>query len=170
MKPQLRVMPIKKMLDWVATHENTHAAVLVAASYNLDTEKLPHNFVVEMFDDIDFDCPGRSITEEQANHYADFVQDLSDDTEIIICACNAGESRSAALCAALCEYYNIDSAWIWGSPHYHPNMLVFDVFTQALGLNIDDARKDTLIYTNRSAFTNAIKQARGDNYVHATET
>ena len=159
MKPQLIVMPIKKMLEWVSTYENTRIAVLVAASYDLDFAKLPSNCVVEMFDDIDFDCPGRSITEEQAERYASFVQALPDDTEIIVCACNAGESRSAALCAALCEYYNVDSAWIWGSPHYHPNMLVFDMFTQALGLSIDDTKKDALFQTNRTAFINAIRHS-----------
>ena len=159
MTPQLMVMPIKKMLEWVSTHENTHIAVLVAASYDLDAAKLPHNCVVEMFDDIDFDCPGRSIVEEQANHYAAFVQDLAADTEMIICACNAGESRSAALCAALCAYYHIDSAWIWESPRYHPNILVFDMFTQALGLYIDDTQKDALLQTNRAAFKNAIRHS-----------
>ena len=164
MKPQLMVMPIKKMLEWVSTHKRIHMAILVAASYDLDAAKLPHNCVVEMFDDIDFDCPGRSITVEQAKRYASFVQSLPDDTEIIVCACNAGESRSAALCAALCEYYNIDSAWIWDSPHYHPNMLVFDKFTRMLGLEIDDARKDDLFQINRAAFSKAIKQVRGDKH------
>lgn len=159
MKPQLMVLPIKKMLQWVSTHGNTRIAVLVAASYDLDAAKLPHNCVVEMYEDIDFDCPGRSITAEQAKHYAAFVQELPHDTEIIVCACNAGESRSAALCAALCEYYNVDSSWIWDSPHFHPNMLVFDMFTQALGLYIDDNRKDALIQANRAAFTNAIRHS-----------
>ena len=51
MKPQLMVMPIKKMLEWVSTHESIHMAILVAASYDLDAAKLPHNCVVEMFDD-----------------------------------------------------------------------------------------------------------------------
>jgi len=164
MKPQLMVMPIKKMLDWVSTREKEHFAVLVAASYDLDPAKLPHKCVVEMFDDIDLECAGRSITEVQAKRYASFVQSLPGDTEIIVCACNAGESRSAALCAALCEYFEVDSTWIWDSPHYHPNMLVFDMFTQALGVAIDDARKDDLFQTNRTAFSKAIKQVRGDKH------
>lgn len=112
MKPQLMVMPIKKMLDWVSTREKEHFAVLVAASYDLDPAKLPHKCVVEMFDDIDLECAGRSITEVQAKRYASFVQSLPGDTEIIVCACNAGESRSAALCAALCEYFEVDSTWM----------------------------------------------------------
>ena len=162
MKPQLMVMPIKKMLEWVPVCSNKHVAVLAAASYDLDLSKLPDNCVVELFDDIDFECPGRSISEDQAKHYANFVKDLPDNTEIIICSCNAGESRSAALCASLCEYYDLDSNWIWGSPQYHPNMLVFDMFTKALGLEIDDARQEELFQTNRSVFANAIKQARGN--------
>ena len=83
-------------------------------------------------------------------------------TKMIICACNAGESRSAALCASLCEYFGVDSRWIWDSPQYHPNMFVFDMFTQALGIEIDDAKKDDLYWRNRQAFLNAIKQARGE--------
>ncbi len=76
MKPQLMVMPIKRMLDWVSTQESKHIAVLVSASYDLDATKLPQNCVVEMFDDIDFECAGRSITEVQAKQYASFVQSL----------------------------------------------------------------------------------------------
>ena len=164
MKPQLMVMPIRRMLDWVSTQESKHIAVLVAASYDLDPAKLPPNCIVEMFDDIDFECLGRSITEEQSKRYASFVQDLPDGTEIVVCSCNAGESRSAALCAALCEFFEVDSTWIWDSPHYHPNMLVFDMFTQALGVAIDDTRKDDLFQTNRTAFSKAIKQVRGDKH------
>ena len=75
MKPQLMVMPIKKMLEWVPVCSNKHVAVLVAASYDLDLSKLSDNCVVELFDDIDFECPGRSISEDQAKHYAKFVKD-----------------------------------------------------------------------------------------------
>ena len=42
-----------------------------------------------------------------------------------------------------------------------PNMLVFDLFTQALGVEIDGVQKDDLFIRNKRAFTDAIKQARG---------
>lgn len=160
--PKLHIMPIKKMIDWVKAYDSKSVAVLVAASYELDFTKMPNQCIAEMFDDIDYECPGRSITNKQAEEYANFIRTLPDSTETIICACNAGESRSTALCAALCEYYSVDSSWIWESYLYHPNMLVFDLFTKALGVEVDDFRKDELFQKNRNAFSIAIKNARGD--------
>ena len=91
---------------------------------------------------------------------AAFVRDQPPDIRTVVCACNAGESRSAALCAALCEYFRMDSDWIWSSARYHPNMLVFDLMTKALGVPVSDDRMDALFFTNRNAFAEAIRRAR----------
>lgn len=158
--PQLSIMPIKKMYQWIHKSASEDVAILIAASYDTACIEYPTNSHIEIFDDIDFECLGRSFTMAQARNYAEFIKSLPPSTQTFICACNAGESRSAALCAALCEYYNVDSSWIWDSPHYHPNMLVFDLFTQALGLKISDMQKDSLFFRNKQAFTHAISQAR----------
>lgn len=158
--PCLKIMPIKKVVEWVNTCRRTNVAVLVASSYDVDCAKLPGNCVVQIFDDIDREVAGRSLTREQAHAYAYFVQNLAANIDVIICACNAGESRSAALCAALCEYYGVNSDWIWDSPHYHPNMYVFDLFTQELGVEVADFRKEELFFRNRKAFTIAIKRTK----------
>ncbi len=160
--PCLKIMPIKKMMEWVNTCEKTNVAVLVASSYDVDYVKLPSNCVAQVFDDLDREVAGRSLTQEQAHAYASYVQSLAANIDVIVCACNAGESRSAALCAALCEYYDVNSDWIWDSPHYHPNMYVFDLFTKELGVEVADVRKEELFFRNSKAFTTTIKRAKED--------
>lgn len=158
--PCLKIMPIKKMIEWVNTCGKTNVAVLVASSYDVDCAKLPSNCVVQVFDDIDREVAGRSLTQEQAHTYASYVQSLAANIDMIICACNAGESRSAALCAALCEYYGVNSDWIWDSPYYHPNMYVFDLLTKELGVEVADFQKEELFFRNQKALTIAIKRAK----------
>ncbi len=158
---QLLIMPIKKMITWVNEHTDCTPGILVATSYATDYDQFPNNSIVEVFEDIDYECTGRSFTQRQAKNYANYIRKLPDSTDLIICACNAGESRSPALCAALCEYFGEDSSWIWDSPHYHPNIHVFDLFVRELGIEISDLRKDHLYLRNRQAFTTAIKNARG---------
>lgn len=158
--PCLKIMPIKKMVEWVNACGIAGVAVLVASSYELDRGKLPDNCVVQIFDDIDGVVVGRSFTREKANAYASFVKNLARNVDVIICACNAGESRSAALCAALCEYYGVSSDWIWDSLNYHPNMYVFELFAQALGVEVADARMEELFLRNRDLFTKTIMRAR----------
>jgi len=46
------------------------------------------------------------------------------DVGYIICQCEAGISRSAAIAAALCKRFNINNDF-FSSP-YNPNMLVYD--------------------------------------------
>ena len=158
--PCLKIMPIKKMIERVNTCRKTSVAVLVASSYDADCIKLPDNCIVQVFDDIDYEVVGRSLSQEQAQTYASCVQSLPANIDVIICACNAGESRSAALCAALCEYYGVNSDWIWASPHYHPNMYVFDIFTKELGVEVADIRKEELFFRNNKAFSMAIRRAK----------
>ena len=155
---ELQIMPIKKMLQWVETHDVSRTAVLAATSYSTECAQFPANSVRQMFDDVDRELPGRSMTREQAAAYADFVRALPPDTGRIICCCDAGESRSAAICAALCEYYGTNADWIWDSPHYHPNLHVFELMTEALGIPMDDFAMDTLLWRNRTAFAAAVRQ------------
>lgn len=155
--PCLKIMPIKKMIEWVNACRETNVAVLVASSYDVDCAKLPSNCIVQVFDDIDCEVAVRSLTQEQAHAYAYYVQNLPANIDVIICACNAGESRSAALCAALCEYYGVNSDWIWDSPHYHPNMYVFNLFAKELGVEVADIRKEELFFRNSRAFSTAIR-------------
>lgn len=70
---------------------------------------------------------------EDANAIIDFVNDSIkiNISEFYIC-CDAGESRSPAIVAALLEAYNQDSGCIWNDNTYHPNMHVYEVMKEAL--------------------------------------
>lgn len=161
MKPGLKIVAIRRLGEVLGGCDFGKTAVLVASSYDAPSVKLPPHSIVQIFDDVDYEIPGRSLSREQAQAYAGFVKGLPKDTETIVCACNAGESRSAALCAALCEYYGVDAGWIWDSPNYHPNMYVFGLFAEALGMKVDDEQLDALYYRNRKAFTDAIRRQKG---------
>ena len=65
------------------------------------------------------------ITDEQAKEIADFVMNIKDKTEFIICQCEHGQSRSAAVAAAITEYLYNDGIKIFSSDDYFPNKVVY---------------------------------------------
>lgn len=80
--PELLIMPIKKMIDWVNAYDRKSLAVLVASSYEFDFTKIPNQCVVEMFDDVDYECPGRSIMNKQTEEYANYIKSLRSSMSI----------------------------------------------------------------------------------------
>lgn len=83
------------------------------------------------FDDVEFAKHGKVITAEQGRAIADFVRAHS-DAEKIICQCEAGISRSAAVAAAILKANGQDDMPIFNSLLYLPNMLVFRTVLRAL--------------------------------------
>ena len=65
------------------------------------------------------------ITDEQAKEIADFVMNIKDKAEFIICQCEHGQSRSAAVAAAITEYLYGDGIKIFSSDDYFPNKVVY---------------------------------------------
>ena len=57
---------------------------------------------------------------------------LRHDTDLIICQCRAGVSRSAGVGAALAKYYNLDVEEYFTTGGYVPNLLVFRTLLKAL--------------------------------------
>ena len=60
---------------------------------------------------------------EHANKIIEFVNKHLNNIELIICQCDAGISRSAAVAAALSKCINNDDAFFF--KHYLPNSLVY---------------------------------------------
>ena len=54
----------------------------------------------------------------------EFFRSIPDGADLFVC-CDAGESRSAAIAAALKVAQGESDAEIWNSPEYHPNPLVY---------------------------------------------
>ena len=54
----------------------------------------------------------------------EFFRSIPDGADLFVC-CDAGESRSAAIAAALKVAQGESDAEIWNSPEYHPKPLVY---------------------------------------------
>ena len=66
------------------------------------------------------------FTESQASHVAEFYRDLvREGVETLIVQCEHGQSRSAAVAAAIREYENKDGISVFADDRYWPNKLVF---------------------------------------------
>ena len=65
------------------------------------------------------------ITDEQAISIANFIKEIANKAEVLICQCEHGQSRSAAVAAAVTEYLNHDGIKVFSSDDYFPNKVVF---------------------------------------------
>lgn len=103
------------------------------------------------FDDVDNDVIvdelGRKPTEEerqqleakykmfsdaQAEQVASFYHSHQDAIETLICQCEHGQSRSAAVAAAIMEYRNKSGIKVFAHDSYYPNKVVFRKVLAAL--------------------------------------
>lgn len=92
------------------------------------------------FDDVDNDLLNDEsegekyfmISDEQATLIADFYARVHNKVDIIICQCEHGQSRSAAIAAAFLEHQSGDGIKIFADDRYYPNKIVFRKVLQAL--------------------------------------
>lgn len=84
----------------------------------------------ELLDDLFTDLPGtrmeyRVITDRQAQEIALFARKMHTAAALLICQCEFGQSRSAAVAAAVTEYFNGNGIEIFADIRYSPNKYVF---------------------------------------------
>ena len=84
------------------------------------------------FDDVDADEPFNIITKKQAEKIAEFYRNTSKTAERIICQCEHGQGRSAAIAAAILEYRSGNGIDIFANDRYFPNKVVFRKVLTAL--------------------------------------
>ena len=70
---------------------------------------------------------------DQARQIADFAARHWDESGLLICQCQGGVSRSAAVAAAIRQHYCGDGMRYFVDSHYHPNPYVFSLTMEALG-------------------------------------
>jgi predicted protein tyrosine phosphatase len=79
------------------------------------------------------------FSDQQAKQIADFVCRYEGETELLICQCHYGQSRSAGCAAAIAEYYYGNGIDIFADYRFFPNKLVYHKVLWALkeseGLN-----------------------------------
>ena len=76
----------------------------------------------------------RLFSEEQANQIADFVYRYWESRGTLLCQCHYGQSRSAAVAAAIKEYFYHNGIEIFADEQerYCPNVYVFRLTLRAL--------------------------------------
>lgn len=67
----------------------------------------------------------KMFTDAQAQQIADFVFSVYNSTNTFICQCEYGQSRSAAVAAALMEYYYQRGIAVFSDARYYPNKFVY---------------------------------------------
>ena len=153
---KIEVYPIKQLYS-VLQECPAHTV----AAGPVEEERLTVAHIVEIYEDLDTDVPGRSLSREAADRIATFIREIPVTTQRILCACNAGQCRSTAVAAALHLYYGMDDMPIWENPAYKPNPLVFCLLCQSLDIVMTDEMLDFRLETNYHAFRNAIRKTKG---------
>lgn len=78
------------------------------------------------FDDVNRGQPN-CITSEDAKKIVDFVNLWKDKVDRILVHCEAGQSRSAGVAAAICKYLKGDDSEIYDNPRYTPNSTCYSM-------------------------------------------
>lgn len=122
-------------------------ALISITDYGYDFAKFkskPHYLLQLAFDDVDGDVfidelpknPSSDdkikiekkyhmFSNDQANQIVEFVNDVWDKVDIIICQCEHGQSRSAAVAAAIMQYKYQNGIEIFADDNYYPNKFVY---------------------------------------------
>lgn len=83
----------------------------------------------------------RMFSAEHAKQIVDFVYDCKDKIELLICQCQLGVSRSAAVAAAIKQHFDGDGISIFADGRYHPNIFVFSTTMRAFGAHGSEENK-----------------------------
>lgn len=78
-----------------------------------------------------------NFSKQQAVEIISFVKECREDVETIICQCEMGQSRSAAVAAALSEWLNGDGNRFFDDIRYSPNQHVFRLLNQTFKEGVD---------------------------------
>lgn len=144
---QIQIYSREKVEEISANPFSTKTALISITDYDWSYAKLRHkpDYILQLaFDDIDNDVfedeLGRQPTEEervqienkyhmfsdeQAEQILDFYKKIRDKVDCLICQCEHGQSRSAAVASAIMEYEYGKGIEIFADDRYYPNKLVF---------------------------------------------
>ena len=129
-------------------------AIISIADYGYDFAELknkPHHLLQLAFDDVDADVfidelgdnssledklkiekKYHMLSDEQANQIAEFVNEVWHMVDVIICQCEHGQSRSAAMAAAITQFKYQNGIEIFADDNYYPNKFVYKKVFNAL--------------------------------------
>lgn len=156
---RIQICPVKRLYQILGQMQTGDVGAILSSASEIKAEKLQGiRYVFRQYEDLDYECPGRSFSWEDAMAFAAFVKS-PDCPEKLFCCCDAGESRSPAVTAAVMRYLGLDDLQIWNDPRYHPNMLVFSMLAEALDVAATDEELDLRMYVSQKAFRDALQRS-----------
>ena len=117
----------------------------------------PPNALLLRFMDVTDPAHPLAFRAEQAAKIAAFLRRPDARPEVFVC-CDSGESRSAAIAAAILLSQGSSDAPIWDSAEYHPNPLVFQRMCAALGVAVTEAALKDRQKRSDAAFHTALNR------------
>ena len=128
------------MQDYIKGYNRPYVVIAISGTFTsfLNFEINPKQCVDVLklkFDDILVQV-GRAqlFTPYHANAILDFFKKYKNNVPTLICHCEAGISRSAAVCAALLKVDGLDNSHIFNSDRYLPNTLVYDTILKTANI------------------------------------
>lgn len=116
------VSPIRAVLPDIP---GSTAYYILCSSAPLNLGPYPHVRTFHFLDTTEETNP-RRFKPVHAELILEFFRSLPDGADLFVC-CDAGESRSAAIAAALKRLQGEDESEFWSSGDYAPNRLVYDI-------------------------------------------
>lgn len=151
---EIRIMSRQTVEDFAKKTLPEKTAIISITDYGwdfLELENEPEYLLQLEFDDIDADVfvdeLGRKPTDSerqmierkyhmlsdyQADEIAEFYYSVRNKVDLFICQCEHGQSRSAAIAAAIMEHEYASGIKIFASDDYFPNKTIFKKVLNAI--------------------------------------
>ena len=157
---ELRVTSIKEAKRNLRTLNLSNVKAIIISSYNDDIEIIPSkNTLLIEFDDLNYQSQN-SFNKNLARKIKEFIDKIDFAKNKLYICCDSGESRSSAVAACILRKYGEDENVIWKDNSYHPNILVYRILCEELGLKNSRIRLRYKAYINNKALQNKINSAK----------
>lgn len=132
--------------------EDLDSFAVLCSSYEVRQPRCPS--ITLLFDDTTNKHHSGRFTKNMAYIISEKIRENAEKKELYIC-CDSGESRSTAIAAAVIRFYNQSDKIIWKNPHFHPNLLVYELMCRSMRLNCSKLR----LWYNKKVSDYALKKA-----------
>ena len=162
MNRALSIMSTKALLVLLESGEaGSKSAAIICSSHEIDHNRLSRLPVLCLrFDDTENAFSRRAFSHEMARQIVRFVDELPQHVQALYVTCDSGESRSAAIAAAVLSGSGQSDMIIWKNPKYRPNSLVYRYVREAYSLPVTHAELLQRTAINEEALRYCIAQAR----------
>lgn len=145
---KIKIMSRRKIEDFCLNPMQEQTALISITDFDNTFANLKHKpqFLLQlMFDDVpvgdgfveeegrkltqkeitELEIKYHSITDKQVVEIVEFYNSVKDSVDLLICQCEHGQSRSAAIAAAIMEYESRKGIDVFANDWYYPNKSLF---------------------------------------------